>query len=374
MILGVPKEIKDHEYRVGLTPAGVHALVTRGHEVLVQASAGAQTGFEDGAYAEAGARIVSTAEEAYSAEMVVKVKELQPRELHLVRRGQVLFAYLHLAPDPQLLDALLSAGVTGIAYETVTDREGGLPLLAPMSRIAGRLSVQAGAWALQMANGGSGVLLGGVPGVLPAKVVIVGAGESGSHAAQLAVGMGADVTILDINLSRLARLDELYGGRLKTCFSEPLALAELVAEADLVIGALLVPGKLAPKLISRSLLRRMRKGSVLVDIAIDQGGIAETSRPSSHSQPLYVEEGVVHYCVPNMPSACARTSTLALTRATYPYVLKLADQGLAALDSDPGLAAGLQVMAGHVTHRGLAEDAGKPYMPYAELRRRILSA
>jgi alanine dehydrogenase len=264
--------------------------------------------------------------------------------------------------------------VTGIAYETVTDAEGGLPLLAPMSRIAGRLSVQFGAWALQMANGGSGVLLGGVPGVLPARVVIVGAGESGSHAAQIAVGMGADVTLLDINLRRLARLDDIYRGQLKTCFSEPLALEELVTRADLVVGALLVPGKLAPKLLSRALLGRMRKGSVLVDIAIDQGGIAETSRPTSHSAPIYMEEGVLHYCVPNMPSACARTSTLALTQATYPYVLKLADHGLAALDTDAGLATGLQVMGGYVTHRGLSEDVGKPFMPYAELRRRTLTA
>jgi alanine dehydrogenase len=374
MIVGVPKEIKDHEYRVGLTPAGAHALVSHGHQVLIESGAGERVGFEDRAYAEAGARVVNGAQDAYSAELVVKVKELQPPELHLVRRGQILFAYLHLAPDLQLLNALLAAGVTGIAYETVTDSDGGLPLLAPMSRIAGRLSVQAGAWGLQMANGGSGILLGGVPGVMPAKVVILGAGESGSHAAQIAVGMGADVTILDINLSRLARLDELYRGRLKTCFSEPLALAELVAEADLVIGALLVPGKLAPKLITRALLRRMRKGSVLVDIAIDQGGVAETSRPTSHSNPIFVEEGVVHYCVPNMPAACARTSTLALTQATYPFVLTLADQGLAALDANPHLAAGLQVMAGYVTHRGIAEDTGKPYMPYGELRRRILSA
>jgi alanine dehydrogenase len=374
MLVGVPREIKDHEYRVGLTPAGVHALVLRGHEVRVETGAGQRVGFDDADYTRAGARMVATAAEAYEAELVVKVKELQPPEFRLVRRGQILFAYLHLAPDPVLLQALLSAGVTGIAYETVTDGEGNLPLLAPMSRIAGRLAVQFAAWALQMANGGSGVLLGGVPGVLPAKVVIVGAGEAGSHAAQIAIGMGADVIVLDINLNRLARLDDLYGGRLKTCFSEPLALSELVAEADVVIGALLVPGKLAPKLITRALVRRMRRGSVLVDIAIDQGGISETSRPTSHSQPLYVEEGVLHYCVPNMPSACARTSTLALTQATYPYVLKLADHGLAALDADLALAEGLQVMGGHVTHRGLAEDVGKPFVPYSELRRRILSA
>ena len=367
MLVGVPREIKDQEYRVGLTPAGVHALRERGHEVCVETGAGARIGFPDGAYISAGARIVASAKEIFAADMVVKVKELQPAEFELPRRGQILFAYLHLAPDPDLLHALLASGVSGIAYETVTDAQGRLPLLAPMSRIAGRLSVQVGAWALQMANGGSGVLLGGVPGVPPGKVVVIGAGVAGANAVQIASGMGAAVTVLDIDLERLAQLDEVYRGRVKTCYSETLAIAEQVARADLVIGALLVRGKLAPRLIPRTFLQRMRPGSVLVDIAIDQGGIAETSRATSHSQPLFVEEGVVHYCVPNMPSACARTATLALTQATFPYVLTLADRGLDALSEDSGLANGLQVHAEHITHRGLGEDVKRPFRSYAEI-------
>jgi alanine dehydrogenase len=367
MLVGVPREIKDHEYRVGLTPAGVHALCERGHQICVETGAGARIGFPDGDYISAGARIVASAKEVFAADVVVKVKELQPAEFGFPRRGQILFAYLHLAPDRELLDVLLARGVSGIAYETVTDAQGRLPLLAPMSRIAGRLSVQVGAWALQMANGGSGVLLGGVPGVAPGRVVVIGAGASGANAVQIAAGMGADVTVLDVDLERLAHLDEVYRGRVKTCYSEALAIAEQVAQADLVIGALLVPGKLAPRLISRKLLQRMRLGSVLVDIAIDQGGIAETSRPTSHSQPLFVEEGVVHYCVPNMPSACARTATLALTQATFPYVLKLADRGLDALSENAGLANGLQVHAGQVTHRGLAEDVKRPFRAYTDV-------
>jgi alanine dehydrogenase len=367
MLVGVPREIKDHEYRVGLTPAGVHALCERGHQVCVESGAGARIGLPDVDYQSAGARIVASSKEVFAADMVVKIKELQPLEFALPRRGQILFAYLHLAPDRELLDALLACGASGIAYETVTDAQGRLPLLAPMSRIAGRLSIQVGAWALQMANGGSGVLLGGVPGVAPGKVVVIGAGSAGTNAVQTAAGMGADVTVFDVDVERLAHLDELYRGRVKTRYSEALAIAEQVAQADLAIGALLVPGKLAPRLIPRTLLQRMRPGSVLVDIAIDQGGIAETSRPTSHSQPLFVEEGVVHYCVPNMPSACARTATLALTQATFPYVLRLADRGLDALSEDAGLANGLQVHAGQVTHRGLAEDVKRPYRAYAEI-------
>ena len=366
MKVGIPKEIKNHEYRVGAIPAGVHALTGRGHKVVVQSGAGEKTGFADDAYVAAGAKIVASAKEAFDADMVVKVKELQPSEYELVHRDQILFAYLHLAPDPNLLNAIIAAGVAGIAYETV-DRNGRLPLLAPMSRIAGRLSIQVAAWALQMANGGSGILLGGVGGVAPAKVVVIGPGEAGSNAAQIAVGMGADVMMLGTNPDRLAELDQLYRGRLKTCYSEPLAIAEHVAAADVVVSGVLVPGKLAPKLISRELLRKMRPGSVLVDIAIDQGGVAETSRPTSHADPIYVEEGVVHYCVTNMPSAVARTATLALTQATYPYLLKLADEGLGALADDPGLAMGLQVYSGEVTHRGVAEDVNKPYRPYSEI-------
>ena len=363
MKIGVPKEIKDHEYRVGVIPAGAHALVVRGHEVVVQAGAGARTGFPDEAYVSAGASIVAGAEEVFDADMVVKVKELQPEEYALVRSDQILFAYLHLAPDPKLLNAIIASGVSGVAYETV-ERNGKLPLLAPMSRIAGRLSIQFAAWALQMANGGSGVLMGGVGGVPPAKVVVIGPGEVGTNAAQIAAGMGADVMLLGTNPDRLAQLDQIYHGRIKTCYSEPLAIAEHVAAADVIVSGVLIPGKLAPKLITRPLLESMRPGSVLVDVAIDQGGIAETSRPTSHSNPIYVEEGVVHYCVPNMPSAVARTATLALAHATYPYMLKLADKGLDALADDPGLAKGLQVHAGAITHRGLAEDVKQPYTAF----------
>ena len=363
MRVGIPKEIKNHEYRVGAIPAGVHALVERGHTVVVQTGAGAKAGFPDAEYVKAGARIVASAEEAFAADMVVKVKELQQSEYGFVCRGQILFAYLHLAPDAKLLDAVIASGVSGIAYETV-DKDGRLPLLAPMSRVAGRLSMQFAAWALQMANGGSGVLLSGVAGVPPARVVVIGPGEVGSNATQIAVGMGADVTLMGTNPGRLAQLDQIYQGRIKTCYSEPLAIAEHVAAADVVVSGVLIPGKLAPKLISRALLRRMRPGSVLVDVAIDQGGIAETSRPTSHTDPIYIEEGVVHYCVPNMPSAVARTSTLALAHATYPYLLRLADKGLDALADDPGLAMGLQVHDGNVTHRGLAEDVQRPYKPY----------
>jgi alanine dehydrogenase len=303
---------------------------------------------------------------------VVKVKELQETEFGFPHLGQVLFAYLHLAPDPPLLEALLRSCVAGIAYETVTDSSGGLPLLAPMSRIAGRLSVQVGAWALQMANGGSGVLLSGVPGVAPAKVVVIGAGAAGANAVRMAVGYGADTTVFDVNTTTLAHLEELYQGRVKTCYSEPLILAQHVTDADLVIGATLTPGKLAPKLITRDLLRQMRPGSVLVDISIDQGGIAETSRPTSHTHPIYVEEGVVHYCVSNMPSAVARTATLALTQATLPYILELADLGLNdALARDAGLRPGLQVHSGQVTHQGLAEDVRRPFVSYDQIAARM---
>jgi alanine dehydrogenase len=375
MLIGVPKEIKDHEYRVGLTPAGAHALRQHGHDVLVEAGAGARVGFPDAAYLSAGARIVPQAADPWAAEMVVKVKELQEAEYGLVRRGQIVFAYLHLAPEPELLAALLRSGSAGVAYETVTDARGGLPLLAPMSRIAGKLSVQFGAWALQMVNGGSGVLLGGLPGVPPGRVVVIGAGAAGVNAVRVAAGMGADVGVLDIDTAALAHLEDVHQGRVKTCYSEPLALSALVAEADLVIGATLTPGKLAPKLISRELLRTMRPGSVLVDIAIDQGGIAQTSRATSHSHPTYVEEGVVHYCVPNMPSAVARTATLALTQATLPYVIELADRGLSgALARDAGLRAGLQVFAGQVTHPGLAEDVKRPWVSYEDIAARTRSA
>lgn len=365
MIVGCPKETKNHEYRVGLTPADVLALTQAGHGVLMESGAGARVGFADAAYEQAGARLAASGAEVYGcAELIVKVKELQAAERPLARPGQILFCYHHFAPDPMLLQAMLDSGATCIAYETVSDAAGGLPLLAPMSRIAGRLAPQAGAWALQMANGGSGVLLAGAPGVAPAKVVVVGAGNVGAEAARIAVGMGADVTVVDAGTAKLERLDALYRGRIKTGISEPLALGDLVAAADLVIGAALLPGKLAPRLISRELLRRMRPGSVIVDVSIDQGGISEASRPTSHDKPLFEAEGVLHYCVPNMPAAVARTSTLALTQATHPYVLALANEGLHhALTKDADLRAGLQVHAGQVTHAGLAADTGLPFSP-----------
>lgn len=364
MRIGVPKEIKNHEYRVGITPAGAHTLVEHGHEVVVETRAGERIGFGDRDYTAAGARVAESADAAWDADLVVKVKELQPSEYARPRRGQVLFTYLHLAPEPELLDALLTTGAIGIAYETVTDAKGGLPLLAPMSRIAGKLSIQFGAWALQLNNGGSGVLLGGVPGVPPAKVVVIGAGASGQNAARVAAGMGADVTVFDVSAAALAHIEDVHGGRVKTAYSQPLTIAQHLADADLVVGATLTPGKLAPKLITRAMLRTMRPGSVLVDISIDQGGIAETSRPTSHTEPTYVEEGVLHYCVPNMPSAVARTATLALTQATIAYVVALADQGYKrALMVDSGLRNGLQVCAGELTHAGLAQDVGRAYVP-----------
>jgi len=368
MRIGVPKEIKNHEYRVGLTPAGAHALTLAGHEVVVEANAGARIGFGDADYLAAGARIAANALEAYGgADMVIKVKELQAAEFPLTRPGQLLFAYQHFAPDPDLLQHVIDCGLSCVAYETVTDAQGELPLLAPMSRVAGRLAPQMGAWALQMANGGSGVLLGGVAGVPPGKVVIVGAGNVGGNALQIAVGMGAQVTLFDRGIEKIAALEQIYRGRIATCVADPLTLERAIADADLVIGAVLIPGKLSPKFVSRALLRKMRPGSVIVDVGIDQGGIAETSRPTSHSNPVFVEEGIVHYCVPNMPSAVARTATLALTQATLPYALKLANLGLRpALAEDAGLLGGLQVHAGKVTHAGLAEDTRRPFTPPAE--------
>jgi alanine dehydrogenase len=367
MLVGVPKEIKNHEYRVGLTPAGVHALTLAGHDVLVETNAGARVGFPDADYIAAGARIAANAAGVYGrADMVVKVKELQAAEFSLTRPGQLLFAYQHFAPDPDLLQHVIDCGLSCVAYETVADAQGSLPLLAPMSRVAGRLAPQVGAWALQMANGGSGVLLGGVAGVPPGKVVIVGAGNVGANALQIAVGMGAQVTLFDRGIEKIAALELIYRGRIATCVADPLTLERAIADADLVVGAVLIPGKLSPKFISRALLRRMRPGSVIVDVGIDQGGIADTSRPTSHSNPLFIEEGIVHYCVPNMPAAVARTATVALTQATLPYALKLAGRGLQALREDPGLMEGLQVHAGKVTHEGLAQDTRRPCTAPAE--------
>lgn len=361
MRIGVPKEIKNNEYRVALTPAGAAALCSRGHAVRVQTEAGTHAGFADDAYVAAGASIVATAAEAWDADLVVKVKEPQPAELGFFRRGQVLFTYLHLVTCPDVVDAMRAAGTVGIAYETVTDAAGGLPLLIPMSEVAGRLAIQVGAWALMLPQGGSGVCLPGVPGVPPGVVTILGAGTVGTHAARTAMGFGADVTILDVNLGRLRALDDLYGPRLKTCFSEPHAIARHIAASDLVVGAVLVRGRHAPQLVTREMLRAMRPGSVLVDVGIDQGGCAETSRQTTHAHPTYVEEGVVHYCVGNMPGAVARTSTLALTQATLPYALALADLGWReAARRDTGLRQGLQVWNGHITYAPLADDLGVP--------------
>ncbi len=356
MLVGVPKEIKTHEYRVGLTPAAVRELTARGHRVLIESTAGEGIGIDDAAYMAAGAVITSSAETVFAeADMVVKVKEPQTAEIARLREGQLLFTYLHLAPDPDQTFGLLSSGCTAIAYETVTDRWGGLPLLAPMSEVAGRMSIQAGAHCLEKAQGGSGVLLGGVPGVAPAKVVILGGGVAGTNAAQMAIGLGADVTIIDKSIPRLRELDLHFNGRARLLFSTADDIETSVVDADLVIGAVLVPGGATPKLITRSLLKRMRKGSVVVDIAIDQGGCLETSHPTTHSNPTFVEEGVVHYCVANMPGAVARTSAFALGNATLPFVLALADKGWReACKADPHLLAGLNIHRGRVTYPAVA--------------------
>ncbi len=360
MRVGVPKEIKTHEYRVGMTPPGVRELVAHGHSVLVETGAGHTIGIDDAHYAAAGATVARDAAEVFAAaDMIVKVKEPQAREIAMLRDGQVLFTYLHLAPDPAQTAGLMKSGAVAIAYETVTDAAGGLPLLAPMSEVAGRMAVQAGANCLEIERGGRGLLLGGVPGVGPAKVVIIGGGVVGSNAALIATGMGAQVTVLDRSLSRLAVLDWQFGNRIMTVYSTAHAIEEEVATADLVIGAVLVPGAEAPKLVTRQMVRDMRRGSVIVDVAIDQGGCCETSRPTTHAEPTYVEEGVVHYCVANMPGAVARTSTFALNNATLPFVLTLADKGYRkALTDDPHLRAGLNVHRGRVTYRAVAEAQG----------------
>lgn len=356
MLIGIPKEIKDHEYRVGASPTGVRALVLAGHEVIVESRAGGAVGYDDAAYGAAGARIVASAKHAYAAELVIKVKEPQPSEFGLLREGQILFTYLHLAAARPLLAELLERRVTAVAYETVRNADGTLPLLTPMSEIAGRLAIQAGAASLEMSHGGNGTLLGGVPGVLPGNVVVVGGGVAGTQAAQMAAGLGAQVTVLDISLKRLRELDVQFGGRVATLYSETAALEALLPQADLVVGAVLIPGRSAPKLITRAMVNSMRRGSALVDIAIDQGGCAETARPTTHSTPRYTESGVVHYCVTNMPAACARSATQALTHATLPYALRLAKHGRRAFDLDPGLRQGLNTDQGEIAHAGLAEE------------------
>ena len=358
MKIGIPKEVKTHEYRVGLVPAGVKELVLHGHEVTVERDAALAIGFPDAAYSAAGARVVATADEVFAAsDLIVKVKEPQPQEIARLRQGQVLFTYLHLAADGAQTEALMRSHATCIAYETVTDARGTLPLLAPMSEVAGRMSVQVGAHCLEKEQGGAGVLLGGVPGVAAAKVVVLGGGVSGTNAARMAMGMEAHVMVIDKSLRRLQELDLQFGSRLHTQFATVDTIEREVLSADLVIGAVLVPGAAAPKLVTREMVRRMRPGSVLVDIAIDQGGCFETSRPTTHSQPTYVEEGVVHYCVTNMPGAVARTSTFALNNATLPFIIALADKGWQqALREDPHLREGLNVHGGAVTHAAVARD------------------
>ena len=367
MLIGVPKEIKNHEYRVGLIPSSVVELVARGHRVLVENNAGAGIDFSNEEYITAGAEIAATAAEIFAqAEMIIKVKEPQPNECAMLRDGQILYTYLHLAPDPKQTELLVKSGATCVAYETVTDNQGGLPLLAPMSEVAGRMSVQAGAYHLEKAQGGRGVLLGGVPGVAPAKVLVIGGGVVGDNAAAMAVGMGADVTILDRSISRLRQLDAKYEGRARSVYSTVAAIEEYALEADLVIGAVLIPGAAAPKLLTRDIIRRMKKGAVVVDVAIDQGGCFETSHATTHQDPTYIVDDVVHYCVANMPGGVARTATMALNNATLPYALALADDPVNALFRDKNLQNGLNVHKGKVTYKAVADALGYSYVPADE--------
>ena len=358
MIIGVPKEIKDNEARVGVTPAGVKALTEAGHTVLVETQAGAQSGFPDAEYQNAGAEMVGEAGHVWGkSDTVVKVKDPVESEYVYFREGLVLFTYLHLAPVPDLTDKLLESKVIGIAYETVRDRQGTLPLLTPMSEVAGRMSVQVGANYLEKERGGRGILLGGVPGVPPAHVCIVGGGVVGTNAAKVALGFGAKVTLVDVNLNRLRELDDIFGGRLSTLASNSYNVAQATKEADLVIGGVLIPGATAPKIVTKAMVAQMKKGAVIVDVAIDQGGCVETARPTSHSNPSYQVDGVVHYCVTNMPGAVPHTSTLALTNSTFPYLLRIANLGAQeALRKDAGLAEGLNTWLGKLTYRGVAES------------------
>ncbi|MBC2661781.1 alanine dehydrogenase [Novosphingobium flavum] len=369
MLVGTVREIKNHEYRVGLTPESVRELVAHGHAVLVETGAGLGIGAADEAYVAAGARIAPDAATVFeTCEMIVKVKEPQAIERAQLRQGQILYTYLHLAPDPEQTADLVKSGVTAIAYETVTGPGNTLPLLKPMSQVAGRMAIQAGATALEKAHGGRGVLLGGVPGVQPGKVVVIGGGVVGFNAAQMAVGLGADVTILDRDADVLERLDNHFEGRVRTVFSSRGAVADLVADADLVVGAVLIPGAAAPKLVTRDMLSAMRAGAVLVDVAIDQGGCFETSHATTHAEPTYVVDGIVHYCVANMPGAVARTSTYALNNVTLPHALQIADHGWkAALRANPHLAAGLNVHAGKVAYEAVARELGYEYTPVGEL-------
>jgi len=371
MRIGCPKEIKTHEYRVGVTPATAREAIARGHEVFMETGAGGGAGFPDADYLAIGAKILPTAAEVFeTAEMIVKVKEPQAVERKQFREGQVLFTYLHLAPDPDQTRDLLESGVTAIAYETVTDRDGALPLLAPMSEVAGRLAPQMGAWTLQKSNGGRGVLLGGVPGVGPAKVAVIGGGVVGTHAARIAAGMGAEVTVLDLSLPRLRHLDEVFGSVFRTRYASKGNTEEIVADSDMVIGAVLIPGAAAPKLVSRAQLSTMKPGAAIVDVAIDQGGCFETSKATTHDDPVYEVDGIMHYCVANMPGAVARTSTIALTNATMPFMLALADKGWKkACGDDKHLLAGLNAHAGRVTYAAVGEALGiEAITPEAALR------
>lgn len=361
MRVGVPQEIKVQEHRVGLTPMAVREYVSQGHEVLVQAGAGAGIGADDAAYTAAGARIVPTAAEVFaSAEMIVKVKEPQPAEWKMLRKGQILFTYLHLAPDPEQAHGLLESGCTAIAYETVTDERGGLPLLAPMSEVAGRLAIEAAAFSLRKPAGGKGLLLGGVPGVPAARVVVIGGGVVGTHAARMAVGLGSEVTVLDRSLPRLRQLDELFGGRVRTRYSSVATIEDEVLAADVVIGAVLIPGASAPRVVDRAMLKRMKPRSVLVDVAIDQGGCFETSRPTTHDAPTYVVDDIIHYCVANMPGAVPATSSHALNHATLPFGLALAAKGERALIDDLHLRRGLNIHRGKVTCEPVAKALNLP--------------
>lgn len=365
MVIGVPKEIKDHEYRVSLTPGGAETLCQQGHEIWVESSAGQGSGFEDEEYRKAGAVVTQSKEELWkNADLIVKVKEPLLSECQLFRPGHVLFTYLHLASFPELTQVLLEKKVTAIAYETTELKDGSLPMLKPMSEIAGRMSVQIGAQCLEKIHGGRGVLLGGVPGVESARVVVLGAGVVGSSATRIAVGMGAQVTVMNVDVERLRYLDDQYHGRIVTVASTTTAIEEAVRAADLVIGAVLIPGAKAPRLVSRSLVSRMKPGSVIVDVSVDQGGCCETTRATTHSDPVYTVDGVLHYCVANMPGIVPRTSTYALTNVTFPYLLRLASQGVGgAIQSDPGLAKGVNLRDGHVTCRGVAEAHGLRFTP-----------
>jgi len=368
MKIGCPKEIKPQEFRVGMTPHAVREAVAHGHDVIVEKNAGVGAGFPDADYVAAGAKIIDTAEEIFAkADMIVKVKEPQAIERKRLREGQILFTYLHLAPDPEQTHDLLNSGATCIAYETVTDRSGGLPLLAPMSEVAGRLAPQVGAWTLQKANGGRGVLLGGVPGVMPGKVLVIGGGVVGTHAAKIAAGMGADVTVLDRSIPRLRYLDDVFGGTFKNAYASEGNTIELARQADLIIGAVLIPGAAAPKLISKAQLKELKPGAALVDVAIDQGGCFETSHATTHQDPIYEVDGIMHYCVANMPGAVARTSTLALGNATMPFMIALADKGWKkACADDVHLLNGLNVHAGKLTYEAVGKALNLPTIAAAD--------